>query len=248
MYFSPFSGPAPTTPCTICEAAELRAKTPAQQNPRWKNEFNRLRDFRHDSYINIYEACPNESRIFGTESLYGDWDAEILLLAKDFAPWHFIKHRIDIGSRAFRASCPCKDGGKAMGVSTNRNLVSKLIPELTQETRLLYGSVCGGLMRNDGKTSGRLPDWESVRTDYAAVLIDFVIGHLPNLKFVVAMGKEAWDAVSATAGSAVKFADSRDSFDPVTVAGYPCFATFHPSRWSGQKHKQWHQLVERLTL
>jgi len=133
-------------PCRICEEAQRRVQPAAALSPRWEGEFNALRDFRHDAYVNIYEVCPDEPRIFGTESIYGSWDAEILLLAKDFAPWSKIKIRIDNKDRAFRASCRCKDGGKGAGVQTNENLVQKLIPELPKNH---FHSLWFGLWRVD---------------------------------------------------------------------------------------------------
>ena len=37
-------------------------------------------------YLAAHQLDPTETRLYGTEGLYGDWDATTLLLAKDFYP------------------------------------------------------------------------------------------------------------------------------------------------------------------
>jgi hypothetical protein len=151
-----------------------------------------LRAFRHPSYTNIYELCPNEKHVFGTETLFGDWDADLLLLAKDYAPSHIIRQRIKSGEDSpFRHGVRCKD---QMGWRTNENL-EKLAEEMG-EVRLLYGSALGGLMRNDGATSGRLPDFTQLKRTFAARLLNWCIEHLPNLKGIACLGKDALKVVS----------------------------------------------------
>jgi hypothetical protein len=59
-----------------------------------------IRSFKHRHYTNIYELYPNERRLYGTESLFGDWDGELLLLAKDFAPARLIEEASMTASRA----------------------------------------------------------------------------------------------------------------------------------------------------
>jgi hypothetical protein len=40
-----------------------------------------------DGHENAHVLCPRETRLYGTESLYGDWDGAVLLpLAKDSVP------------------------------------------------------------------------------------------------------------------------------------------------------------------
>jgi len=103
-------------------------------------------------------------------------------------------------------------------------------------------------MRNDGRTSGGLPDWNNIRVKYAHPLIQFVIRNLPNLKVVIALGADAWDAVAGVAGKQIEFKKARENFEFVEVSGCRCFATCHPSRWKAEKQKQWQELVERLSL
>ena len=45
-----------------------------------------ITEYRHPPYKNIYEICEHETFVFGTESLFGDWDAELFILAQDPGP------------------------------------------------------------------------------------------------------------------------------------------------------------------
>ena len=42
-----------------------------------------IRDADVSGYVAAHQLCVGESRLFGTESLYGDWNGAVLLLAKD---------------------------------------------------------------------------------------------------------------------------------------------------------------------
>jgi hypothetical protein len=44
------------------------------QLPEW------VRSYRLAGYRNIYELVPLETRLYGTESLYGDWNGDLRLL------------------------------------------------------------------------------------------------------------------------------------------------------------------------
>jgi hypothetical protein len=48
-------------------------------------------------YVTAHELLPTETALFGTETLYGDWSGQTLLLAKDFAPSIFVRERIAQG-------------------------------------------------------------------------------------------------------------------------------------------------------
>ena len=50
-------------------------KTP--KIPRW------ICDFTHPGYTNVLSFLPRCPRLYATETLFGDWDASVLLLAKD---------------------------------------------------------------------------------------------------------------------------------------------------------------------
>jgi hypothetical protein len=55
-------------------------------------------------YVAAQRLCPGEPRLFGTESLYGDWGGAVQLLAKDFGPTRIVHDRLAAGEpRPYRA-------------------------------------------------------------------------------------------------------------------------------------------------
>ncbi len=48
-------------------------------------------------YTNAHELLPEEARLYGTETLYGDWGGQVLLLAKDWGPSSILRERIQAG-------------------------------------------------------------------------------------------------------------------------------------------------------
>ncbi len=64
--------------------------------PSWIREAN------VHGYTNLFALLSDESRLFGTEYLYGDWNGRALLLAKDFACSRVVRERIEPGSATFR--------------------------------------------------------------------------------------------------------------------------------------------------
>lgn len=181
-----------------------------------------IRDYRHDAYRNIYELVPDETRLFGTESLFGDWDAELLLLAKDFAPSSLVENRIrENDPRPFRhSSTPGEPGYR-----TNSRL-RKFAATLPQ--RFLYGSVMGGLLRDDTTLSGTLPAWSETRS-YRSDLLAFTIQNMKNLRAIVCLGTDSHRAV----------------LEHKSPAHIPILLAPHPSRGSDEAHNfAWSQISD----
>lgn len=181
-----------------------------------------IRGFRSEAYTNIYELCPRETRLYGTESLFGDWSAPVLLLAKDFAPRRIVTDRIAAGDpRPFRHEPTMK---------TNQMLVRYAAP-LGQ--RLLYGSALVGLLRNDGAISGTLPARAEVMP-WATRVLRFTMEHMPNLRAIVCLGTDAWDC--ARDALELRRCDRRELRRigrPAISGGVMVFPLPHPSRTPG---------------
>jgi hypothetical protein len=207
-----------------------------------------IRAYRHPDYTNIYELLPEETRLFGTEALYGNWDAELLLLAKDYAPRQVIEERLRRGEKR-----PYRHGTREldrMGWRTNENLETHLVPELGV-TSLLYGSAFGSLMRNDGKTSGRLPDEARVVEEYTVPLLSWVVTELSNLQGIACLGNDALDTVSKLAGNHLRSL-RLGKCCPISIANkyLLAFRLYHPSRafaggWPARQ-REWRDMAEAL--
>lgn len=162
-------------------------KTP--EVPDW------IRTVFHPRYRNIYSFNLDNRNLWGTETLLGDWDGKYLLIAKDFYPASYIQDAIDRGIRD-----PYRHNPNAV---TNRNLIKTLVhfgavddTTTTTDCNFLYASACF-LLRDDGVIRGALPDADSVFR-ISAPVIRFTMDKMPNLRVIVAMGRDAENALKAT--------------------------------------------------
>jgi hypothetical protein len=151
-------------------------------------------------YVTAHELCPGETRLFGTESLYGDWSGRVLLLAKDFAPSSYVEKRISAGAPRPYSHDPTR--------RTNR-LLGKWAASYVH-LGLLYGSALANLLRADGKWSGTLPNRAAALSHGAAVL-EFVTERMPNLQRIVCLGEESWTCATAALGLSGHWQQYRDS-------------------------------------
>src|SRR5262245_25967632 len=91
-------------------------------------------------YVAAHQLCPTETRLFGTESLYGDWGGRVLVLAQDFGPMRMVLDRI--------ASCNARPFSHKDGMRTNDRLQHLAGPLCA--AGLVYGSALGNLLRCHG--------------------------------------------------------------------------------------------------
>jgi hypothetical protein len=166
-------------------------------------------------YVAAHALCPAERRLFGTESFYGDWDAQVLLLAKDFAPSSYVRQRIDAGTEQPYSHEPRLRTNRRLG-----DLVRRFLP-----VGVLYGSALTNLLRDDGNWSGNLPNRAGALAYGAQVLKEFV---LPNMRadvLVLCLGAEAWECSCAATGQVGEWSIHRDSGR--TLGNL--IAAFHPA-------------------
>ncbi|MFG0256605.1 MAG: hypothetical protein ACF8GE_01750 [Phycisphaerales bacterium JB043] len=183
-----------------------------------------IRTYTLDGYTSIYQLCPDESRVFGTEDLYGDWNGRILLMAKDFACSRLIHERVAGGDvRPYRHEPSVKAN------TTLRRYAERCRTGNTPETcGMLYGSALGGLLRDDGEMSGTLPNRKEAMA-FGARIVGFTIEHMPNLEAIVCLGEEAWRCTSSATGHRMRWRDARESGEAVCVGGLRLHASYHPA-------------------
>ena len=165
-------------------------------------------------YIAAHRLVQGEPRLFGTESLYGDWGGEVLLLAKDFGPTRIVCDRIAADDpRPYRHEPTMR---------ANRQLHRLAAP--VEGMGLLYGSALGNLLRDDGRVSGALPN-RARAMGYGVEVVRFVLEHMPARRWVVCLGREAWEVATAALGVEGDWRAHRDAGEPLG----PLVAAFHPS-------------------
>ncbi|MFG0300058.1 MAG: hypothetical protein ACF8K1_10715 [Phycisphaerales bacterium JB047] len=169
-------------------------------------------------FRNIYEYAPEESRLYGTESMFGDWDGELLLLGQDFCCTDDVEQWINQGRERVFAHNPT--------MITNRSL------EL--HTRgfgcgMLYGSALAGMLKIGGSNSG-LPGWSHMRGHLSEVL-RFTIEHMSNLSAIACMGSAAWDLCHhADEREHIPLSHALKYRCPSRFDGLPVYAMPHPAR------------------
>lgn len=165
-------------------------------------------------YATAHRLCPVEPRLYGTESLYGDWGGTVLLLAKDFGPSRIVRDRIAAGEKRPYRHEP----------EMRTNLRLQALAEPFRDRRLLYGSALANLLRDDGDVSGPLPNRRAALA-YGTRALEFTIQRMPSLRWIVCMGKEAWECARAVENVDGDWQEHRDSCTPLGRL----IATFHPS-------------------
>lgn len=182
-----------------------------------------IREHQLEGYINALTRLPQETRLFGTESLYGDWNGRCLLLAKDFACSRELENQIASRPRGY---------SHKPGLRTNiilQRLVKRWsASESPTHCGILYGSALGPLCRADDKMSGTLPN--RVRAlGFGQHVVRFTIEHMPQLRVIVCLGREAWECVSAVTGVSNPWASARDSGQAYMWKGISIIAAYHPA-------------------
>lgn len=187
-----------------------------------------IRDFRHPGYTSIYEMRPEEAKLYCTETLLGDWDGSVLLLAKDAAPAEVIDDRIRRGEAdPWRHS---ERGRDRMGWRTNEKVIelASLLPG-----EKLYGSALGHLMQDGEETSTDLSGVGSgpLRAHLDSVL-RFVLSEMDSLRAIVCLGNHSWDLVSSMYAPRSKSGGELGARVDVDLGGRPgsIFRLYHPSR------------------
>jgi hypothetical protein len=151
-----------------------------------------IRNIRLDGYKNVFEYAsnpfpdPSHPNLWGTETLFGDWDGKLLIVLKDFSSTETLKSRSD--GRPIYSHGP--------KIQTNRNLISFLentkFGFLTRQKNtsceMLYISACFLIRRGNG-LSGPI-SFDALEKSWN--VIDFSISKMQKLTDVVLCGKEAF--------------------------------------------------------
>lgn len=150
---------------------------------------------------------PNVRQLFPTETMYGDWQSEILLLAQDPMPASSLRRLI---GQCIERGVPIKNAwrhadrelfGDKKGLKTNENL-RFLIEKYLGHSEILYGSATSHMLFDDGvgdTYSQTLTGFYSEKLQHhlRSVLL-WVVSSMPNLKHILCLGEKAWDLSVAT--------------------------------------------------
>jgi hypothetical protein len=197
-----------------------------------------IKDFRHPSYTNIWQLLPDEKKLYGTETLYGDWAGKTLVLLQDFSTRQEIERRIVGGEKNPYRHDP--------SIKTNRRLEILTSPLRTGigplDSGILYGSALVGLLKEGESLSSSLRNRNEL-SEYTQQVLSWVLAHMPNLKRIACCGNVAWNtAVAANGLPACDWRDHLQSGIPIENDGVQLFALRHPvNRECGidQQEREW---------
>jgi hypothetical protein len=177
------------------------------------------------------QRAENGRRLYCTETMegFGDWDAPALLLAKDAGPMQtFLRLIEEVGDpRPWRHA---EQGRDTNGWQTNARL--RQLAQALPGTKL-YGSVMAGLLRNDGRQRGALPNFgdPALRAHLRRILEEYVLVRMRNLRVIVCLGNDSCRVMGAVIGSvplARHFDALRRAAEPIEFNGARVFAAWHP--------------------
>jgi hypothetical protein len=190
----------------------------------------------------------DEPKLFCTETLFGDWDAPTLLLAKDAAPAHVIMQRIEDGDPN-----PWRHGIRGldpMGYQTNERVAE--LAEYLQGSKL-YGSALAHMLKEEERTSGALAYFASGRLlEHLRRVLRFVVHSMPHLQAIVCLGNEAHRLVSLCANDRPMAALSVGGSINSSLYGRRVLVArlYHPSRpfpggWV-ERRKEWQAVADQV--
>jgi hypothetical protein len=202
-----------------------------------------IREFEFAGYTNVFALHPQSSRLYGTETLFPDWGAETLLLAKDAAPTSVIR---ELGWRHAARGDPG-------GWRTNERLeeLAKLLPGTK-----LYGSATANMLYDHPGWSRALSGfWSGPLHEYLVEVLRWVIASMPNVRAIACLGAESWHLTASAMGmpaEAKQWARYRDQ--GLVLRGYlsgkPIMASahYHPAarELADRKLANWRMLGELL--
>jgi hypothetical protein len=230
---------------------DMRKRNSQTERPRVPDW---IRDFRSLGWTNIFDRLPTEEHLYGTETLFGDWNSRVLLLAKDWGPTSSLDE--GIRNREARPWRHAQRGlGDTGGVGTNETLcrLASLIPG-----GKLYGSATANMLYDDPGWSRSLPGLEVGQLhDFLKRVLSWVLESMPQVQHVACLGNEAWFLTCSTIGarsSAYGFAEHRDSFQSVSGAlgkkKISAFALYHPAARVSNESKEtgWRALAASIPV
>ncbi|TPM27053.1 hypothetical protein [Mesorhizobium sp. B2-3-5] len=156
----------------------------------------RFRSICSPGYVNIFKFGLGNKNLWGTETMFGDWNGEYLLVAKDFYPASYIRLLQAAGEKyPYRHHPGIHSNTKLMNI-LHRDFKILRIDALGSDgncsCNFLYISACF-LLRDDGVISGALPEGGDAAMEASEPVVLWTMGkeNMPNLKNIVAMGDDA---------------------------------------------------------
>ncbi len=218
-----------------------------------------IRNFSYPNWTNVFQLVPNTKNLYPEalrpewKAQFNDWNARILLLAKDGCPTRVIREGRDNGeSQPWRYAQ--QELGDEGGWRTNNRLYrfASTVPG-----GKLYGSAAANMLYDHPGWSRSLPGFfGGPLHDFLKGVLSWVLESMPRVEWVASLGEEAWFLTCLTIGNPAasgEFRQHRDTFKPVVGAvgrkSVSAFPLHHPSRVGNDvAEKEWRAFAASLQL
>lgn len=206
---------------------------------------DRIKELRLEGYKNIFEYGLGNKNLFGTETLCGDWDGDILIVAKDFAPTSAIKW-----PKPEFAAFPYQH--------SPHNQTNILLAELLRENGrdvyldgrnnlncgVLYISACFFLKIGDAFS--HVLSRKTLEASFPVMA--FVVKNMPNLKAIICVGKDAFTSINGFYYHKADWREYLENHRGITLGGVRVFASVHTGKLGVNMRKTGVSRAEKLQL
>lgn len=192
-----------------------------------------IREFSCPGWTNVFQLVRKNEYLYGTETLFGDWDSRVLLLAKDACPTSAIQEACDKGEARPWRHAQRKLGDRAGWRSDER--LSDLAASIPGGK--LYGSATANMLYDDPRRSRALPGfYDGPLYVHLQRVLSWVLESMPQIDWIARLGAEAWFLTCKAMGNtlaASKFQEYRNARRPIggvigkkTIRAFPLY---HPA-------------------
>jgi hypothetical protein len=157
------------------------------------------KDFKHlelKGYRNINELYEQDSQLHACETLYGDWNAEVMVLAQDAANFNALKKLIDADSKnPFRHSSTNNTNKNLYNIlfSLNRFDMGEFCKPKNRNCGLYYANAIWLLKESQGM-SGAITNKEIAYKINQEVFAE-TLNNLKKLKLILTLGEHSFNFV-----------------------------------------------------
>ena len=172
-------------------------KTVKKPEARWVNVFS-------EEFLG-----KNIQQLYATETLFGNWDGELLILAQDALPASSLKSVInshtskgESRANAWRHADKIQYGDRA-GWKTNQR-IKDFLKLYAPSIQGVYGSATAHMLYDDGSESYSqdLRGYKSKELQIHLIkVLKWVIDNMPNLRIILCLGSKAWNLAADASGS-----------------------------------------------
>jgi hypothetical protein len=182
-------------------------------------------------FLNPLKSGVVGPNLFGTETLCGDWNGDLLLLAQDFAPAAAFKTVLKKYGAELAWRHNDGDGRYRVGKDTNP-AICRLLRSIGRDVEPSGSNAtsCGVLYANALfflKAGGALEEGIAA----SQPVFDFVAREMKGLRVIACLGKASFEGAMRFLGSSADWVSHRYAQSPVVAGKFLVFGLAHPGYW-----------------